>query len=289
MIHKSDSCLILGAIDYGAVESYKHILSLLLICETPDIDDLRTIDSGATSCVLSSDEYTLDNINIIKSVFMQFVSALGFCKEVAEVEFQRIFIPIVEDEGINEFNGDPKTIKKACKKEQMLECFGLFCKSHRIQEGTRNVVMKFMTHRSRFMRETLVRRDLDMGAGWQVFPILEDYDIDRISNDSPTEISNLECKDRLFLTQIKEKNSPFYDLSMYKYCIVLPRGDKNIEDIVRHEDMNIFKKREYMFQVGDALKMMHSKSKSHQFVYKSSIVINLIDNSKFNKISFMGA
>jgi len=277
VIHESDGSLVIGAKDYGLVERYRKIISLLRTEGLPDIDDLPSITGSIANTVLSgSDE--------IMELFINFALELGFDKEGAKCLFDKYFVD--QDaikSNVNEGGESTSGIKSDHNESKFVETFQRFCLSHKINEaGARSTIIKFMKHRSQFVREKAIRARLDfVEEDFAVFPIIDDYDIGRIDDScegrptmSPYEIhwKSHDSKDALFKIDVHEKKYSKYNFSFYKYAIVMPRGDKTLSEIMLHEERDVLKVREHLYQIGTALQQLHRKFTIHGDLNLSNIV-----------------
>ena len=265
VIHESDGSLVIGSKDYSLIESYDQILSLFRTEDLQDVDDLASITGSIVNSVLLQDNP--------KSLFTIFAHKIGFSEEGAMREFERIVfyqnevVPTGIEEGYSANGISFQESNRLQKKDFNLEVFQRFCLSHKINgTGVRSVIIKFMKHRSQFLREKAIRGRLDfLGPNFTVFPIIDDYDTDRIDkgnknrNTSPQSHWNLEdSKDALYKIDIHEQNST-HNFSLYKYALVMPRGDRDLAEIMQHEECDILTIKDHMHQIGTALKQLHDK------------------------------
>ena len=99
------------------------------------------------------------------------------------------------------------------------------------------------------------------GADWPVVPILEDYNVDRMEYSS---------KDALYAKDIQDKDESTYDMFRYKYALVLVGADRDLGEISVHESPDIIQTRDYMKQVGSALRVLHDHCKLTEICYSKT-------------------
>lgn len=126
-----------------------------------------------------------------------------------------------------------------------------------------------------FEREKEVRSMLDLsGTSWPVVPILDDYNVDRIEKSRKRDIDIFSLRDdtdgttmapengdELYALDIQEKNASVHNFALYKYAVVMPAGDRDFAEICQHEELGILQIRDYMLQLGTALKCLHDQCK----------------------------
>ena len=255
-IHESGKSLILGAKDHGTVESYRNVLSMLKQNDNDeDIDDLPSQTDG--SIIHSPGFSTEDNL----SVFKMFTSKIGLDEETARIEFQKLFT--------NDYSKPTK-----------LEGFRGFCDNHGVHvNGTRPVILKFMRDRTQYLREKEIRTRIGTSqVDAYVCPLLDDYDVDRLSSSSSIEngedkfhVGLLKSnkgswdlphgnKDALFADDINDKACN-HCLNTFRYALVLPKGDRDLAAIMCHEKTSILKVKEYLSKLGRSLHQLHDKGK----------------------------
>ena len=179
--------------------------------------------------------------------------------------------------------------------EPVLHGIQEFCQGQLFnKDGTRSVCIKFMRHRSQFELEIAARSRLDLASGsnWFIAPILEDFDDDRITkkrnrestlrpprttpegeyNDYAVPIKGydtgsvstdnrgMDSKDELFALHSIERNASISSFSLFRYAIVLPGGDRDLDAISQHEQLKIGQIRRYTLQVASALEHLHENS-----------------------------
>jgi len=195
-------------------------------------------------------------------------------------------------------HGDVSTDKDSHRK-----AFDEFCKRLLFSsDGTRSVCIKFMRHRSQFEHEIAARsrRGLASGSNWSIAPILEDFDIDRaktkkkltstisppsqqalapeeqysvfaapIKSHGTDSISindrGMDSKDELFALHMIERSASVSLFSLFRYAIVMPGGDRDLDAISQHEQLNIRQIRQYTLQVALALEHLHVNCKCKIF------------------------
>ena len=128
-----------------------------------------------------------------------------------------------------------------------------------------------MKNELQFQRELSSRIRLNSSAtNWSIVPIIESYNIDRIHETSQQENQDanllekndlLDNKDALYYMDIQEKNISVHNFCLYKYALVMPRGDKDLHEILCHEDLGIFQIREYTKKICVALEELHKVCK----------------------------
>ena len=264
MIYKSEDCLIINASDHFMEESYRRFVSTFKKEEEiKDLDDIASCHSGNIGQMLSFGDDA-------QSLFVDFVVRLGFDEDDANNEYEKLV---------------------SNRKEMTLEMFRQFCDTHRVDNsGVRNVVIKFMRNRTRFLREKVVRARLSLSKDdCFIFPIIEDYDVDRVEDssktlDTSTGDSNdahnsiifgqrfwtFESKDSIYAMDVIENNVG-YDLSVFKYALVLPNGDRNLENILSHENLDCVNTRDILQSVGRAVKQLHDNGKFIAYNQKFSL------------------
>eukprot|EP00548_Thalassiothrix_antarctica_P011370 CAMPEP_0194158066 /NCGR_PEP_ID=MMETSP0152-20130528/74556_1 /TAXON_ID=1049557 /ORGANISM="Thalassiothrix antarctica, Strain L6-D1" /LENGTH=2143 /DNA_ID=CAMNT_0038866995 /DNA_START=775 /DNA_END=7206 /DNA_ORIENTATION=- len=169
------------------------------------------------------------------------------------------------------------------------ESFTTFCRAHRLNDkGVRTVVIKFMKNAMQFKREIEVRDVMNLSStSWRVVPILDDYNVDRIEASRRRDIDIIslrdemaedsisgapENRDELYALDIQEKNASVHNFALYKYAVVLPAGDRDLGEICQHEELGILQIREYMLQVGLALRSLHAESIMHGDLKMDNVV-----------------
>ena len=276
-IHKTDSCLVMGAKDFGAVESYEDVMSLFQNEEDPDIDDLCSISAESVETLKVP---TVDPLLI----FSKFVTKIGLNRKNAILELKSILesqteipqetVSLNGSENCYKLSQNPEnsTEERGQTDDITLEAFQEFCKCHLISKsGTQNVVIKFMKNELQFQRELSSRIRLNSSAtNWSIVPIIESYNIDRIHETSQQENQDanllkknelMDNKDALYYMDIQEKNISVHNFCLYKYALVMPRGDKDLHEIFCHEDLGILQIREYTKKICVALEELHKVCK----------------------------
>lgn len=267
VLHKSEDCLILNAFDHFMEESYRRFVSTFKKEEeVKDIDDVASCHSGNIGHMLSFGDDA-------QSLFVDFAVKLGFDEDEANNKYEELVSKrdVARPSNLTEFQ------TKAERKEITLETFRQFCDTHRVDtSGVGRVVIKFMKNRSRFLREKVVRARLSLSKeNCCILPIIEDYDVDRVqhssasldtSADSPDVHGSIvfghkfwtfESKDSIYAMDVIENNVLGYDLSAYKYSLVLPSGDRNLEAMLSHENLDSVNTRDVLQSIGRALKELH--------------------------------
>ena len=269
VLHKSHESVVVKAKDYGAADSYKKLLSTfkqeeqLSDIDALDFDDLDSVTGGSIVHVLSCGDDTLLH-------FVDFAMKIGLDEDFARQEFDLL---VSKSNGI----GDDESRASEGKGDLTLDVFREFCSAHNVdRNGVRDVVIKFMKHRRQFLREKVSRARLNLSkSDWYVFPVIEDYDIDRAEDDEVESVDEImpknswvfsERKDNFFATDLKEMNEFGYDFSSFSYALVLPRGDRDLNDMTIHEELEIWEVRDLALKVGNAIKEMHTRRKLFQNV-----------------------
>ena len=266
-IHESEKCLILGAKDHGAVESYG---SLFLSYRKKDIDeDIDDLQSQTEGSIVHSPSFNVEE-NILN--FIKFGSKIGLDEETARLEYEKLAAK--NSGGKNESPKGPK-----------LEDFRDFCDNHGIHtNGTRLVVLKFIKDRAHYLREKEIRSKMRASqSDTCVCPLLNDYDIDRLRHSNEIEgnedrfnLGLLKAhegswdlphnnKDALFADDIKDKASN-HRLAAFKYAVVLRKGDRNLSEMMYHEKNGILEVREHLSRIGNSLHELHNRGNS-QFLH----------------------
>ena len=269
ILHKSEDSLILAAIDHGMEEAFKRFVATFKKEEEiKDIDDIASYNSGNISHMLSFGDDA-------QSLFVDFAVKLGFDEDAANNEYERL---------VSGTQGEQASITaefqtKNERKEMTLEVFRQFCDSHRVDNsGLRGVIIKFMKNRTQFLREKVARARLNTSeTDWCIFPIIEDYDVDRaegvtqtldtstdsyddqewIMNFGRTNWTCCDSKDSIYAMDVIENNVSGHDFSSFKYALVLPCGDKNLSDVLLHEDLDGVRIRDLLQKVGAAVSELH--------------------------------
>ena len=259
-LHKSDTCLIMRAKDYHAVEEYEKMRKIL--------EDNLTL-----SVHEDHDRVGGDDVGIPFDQFLDFCNVLGLSEQVARQQL-KINQEYNNDNGLNGIRKLRASFGLGCieevSEEQFEEddeewfmeekpvvnaaAFEDFCKFNGIDnEGVRRVVIKFMLYKKQFRREKMSREQIKYnGSGWPVVPILEEYNATRKKHSR---------KDAQYANDIRDQDESTYDMFRYKYALVLMGADRDLGEILTHESPGILEIREYMMQVGMALKILHNHCK----------------------------
>jgi hypothetical protein len=258
VLHRSDDSFVVTAKDHGAVDAYKRLLATFKQEEVSDVDDLESVDGGSIIHILSFSEDT-------SSHFVDFSTKIGLDEDYARQEFDNLAYAAKEEEDDLGENKGGLT----------LDAFRAFCTDHNVDNnGVRNVVIKFMKHRAQFLREKVARARLNLSkSDWYVFPVVEDYDIDRVEDDENESIDEIwrsnswalsDSKDSFFALDLQEMNGLGYDFSSFKYALVLPRGDRDLNDMAIHEELGIWEVRELAIKVEHIERAPRSKRRPWQ-------------------------
>ena len=262
VLHKSHDSFVVRAKDYGAADAYKRILESFKQDEhLSDIDDLDSVDDGSIVHALSfGDETSLR--------FVEFALKIGLDEDVARQEFEDLISRSTEI-------GPDESFASSKKGDLTFDIFREFCSTHNIDHvGVRNVVIKFMKHRAQFLREKVSRARLNLSkCNWYVFPVIEDYDIDRAEKYDVESVDEIipkcsdvltDSKDNFFSLDLREMNELGHDFSSFNYALVLPSGDKDFYDLTIHEELDIWSVRDFAKKLGDAVKELHTRGKYFQ-------------------------
>ena len=254
VIHKSDDSFVVRAQDHGAINAYEKTLSTFKKERLSDIDDLDSVDNGSIVHTLSNGEDAMTH-------FHEFASKLGLDGDIA---VQELCGRTADLQGGTEENNPHNS-------ELTLEAFNDFCSSHGVNHhGSRSVVIKFMKHRTQFLREKVTRARLNISqSACFVLPVIEDYDVDRAENvdiesaDETTTRSGWlsDSKDNIFALDLQEMNSLGHDFSSFNYALVFPQGERDLHDFLVHEDLGVWKIRELAQKIGFALRELHERCK----------------------------
>jgi len=300
-LHESYDSLIIAAKDHGMEEAYRRfIMTFKKEEDITDIDDLASHHSGTIGQMSSFGEDA-------QSMFVDFALKLGIDEDSANTEYERLVLGVYgNDMDTSDYlNHSNHSKEKYERKEITLDMFRKFCDYHRVDSsGVRDVVIKFMKHRIQFLREKVVRARLNSSkAKWCILPIIEDYDTDRVEqiddNDISVDETNDECytllpnfgmrswtygdsKDSMYANDVIENNTSSYDLSSFKYGLVLPRGDRDLADVLLHEQLKNREIKDMLLNVGTALKDLHNERVVHGNLAASNIIrcgsqVGLID------------
>ncbi len=277
ILHKSEDCLIVSAMDHGMEEAFKRFVATFKQEEEElkDIDDLASYNSNPISQMLSFGDDA-------QTLFVDFAVKLGYDEDAANSEYDRLVL-----ESMSKIDSNTRYDKK----EMTLDIFRHFCDSHRVDNtGLRGVVIKFMKNRRQFLREKVVRARLNLSnADWYIFPIIEDYDVDRIedrdissrtfetnadSANDTQEASSFgrrnwtlnDSKDSIYAMDVVENYASGCNFSSFKYALVMPCGDKNLTEVLLHENLDGVEKRGLLQKVGEALNGLHSECKLKIFL-----------------------
>jgi len=274
ILHQSDDSFVVAGKDYGAVEAYKRLLTTFKQEETPDIDDLASIDS------CSSIVHVLSFTDDTASYFVDFATKIGLDEDFAREEFDSL----IANSMVPSNDGNESIVMdQEDKHELTMETFRTFCSAHNVDnKGVRKVAVKFMKHRTQFLREKIARARLDLSkSDWYVFPVIEDYDIDRVEESLSESMDTIlprtswelaESKDNFFALDLQEMNHLGHDFSSYKYALVLPRGDRDFNDMAIHEELKVWEIRDLLLKVGNAVWELHQRSVIHGNLILSNIV-----------------
>ena len=304
-VHRSDSCMVIRGKDHIAADSYAKVKKIL-DCYNADRDtheqdihdsfeDLNEDDIGSITHGTTVDKFVLDQ------AFIAFAKKAGVDEQSAEKEMKRRLESLANQSGldlapndhdgsadVSEFGNDKSldntnlsSKRTKLHAQELLKIFNEFCDAHLFNsDGTRDVCIKFIRHRSRFMRELESRSRLNLsGENWSVPPVLVHYDVDRIhekkklsDTSMSTQGSVLDEKDKLYFQHILEKNAELESFSLYKYAIVLPGGDSDLEGIARHEDLTIVQIRDFIQQVASSLQNLHEANVIHGDLKAANVV-----------------
>ena len=109
-----------------------------------------------------------------------------------------------------------------------------------------------------------------LGPNFVVFPIIDDYDTDRINDCNNNKKSskkhhwNLQdSKDALYAIVIHEEKNCAHNFSLYKYALVMSRGDRDLAEILLHEEYDKITMKDHMHQIGSALNQLHTRCKTY--------------------------
>eukprot|EP00547_Thalassionema_nitzschioides_P001793 CAMPEP_0194217596 /NCGR_PEP_ID=MMETSP0156-20130528/21718_1 /TAXON_ID=33649 /ORGANISM="Thalassionema nitzschioides, Strain L26-B" /LENGTH=2107 /DNA_ID=CAMNT_0038946687 /DNA_START=829 /DNA_END=7152 /DNA_ORIENTATION=+ len=319
-VHKSDSCLVMRAKDHGVADMYEKIMAIYDIKEQQVEDDIS--DAGSEPPEVTDGN---EPNEVTVEMFLNFAAKMGLRKDVARTEIFKLLklcskneqsgdssrtigsqMAESEEGRAQEFARDDDMSQETKRNDFDDEeiqvgkvAFTAFCRAHRLQDkGIRTVVIKFMRNPRQISREIEVRERLGLsGKTWQVVPILENYNVDRIEASRRRDIDIIslrdemaedfisgapENRDELYALDIQEKNASVHNFALYKYAVVLPAGDRDLGEICEHEELGILQIREYMLQVGTALESLHASSTIHGDLKMENIVrfgknLSLID------------
>eukprot|EP00978_Attheya_sp_CCMP212_P002885 scaffold5943_cov56-Attheya_sp.AAC.1 len=150
--------------------------------------------------------------------------------------------------------------------------------SSELDEGQRHeVAIKFMKHKDQFLREVDFREKMKISTKFVV-------DVKRYYNGD----ENVDfCK---AVQTIPHLGSIPVDRSAYKYAIVMPCADRNLDTIFRSERPDIFQIRAYAKQIAEALQHLHNQKIIHGDIKLLNIVrfqgrLRLIDLDASARIS----
>ena len=334
-LHKSDSSMVIRAVDHSCVEAYNQVREALRKAETIDEgkaelhdnfeqsateDDIGTIVHHTKSNYPSKD---------LVDAFVAFAMKAGINEDRASAEINALLgsssgsshydrsSPDSSDSDVVSELGDHPIDACAISTRSAHDddvankdahrthrkAFVEFCQGQLFnKDGTRSVCIKFMRHRSQFELEVAARSRLDLASGskWFIAPILEDFDVDRIKkkckrestlspprttpegeyNDYAVPIKGydtgsvstnnrgMDSKDELFALHSIERNASIPFFSLFRYAIVLPGGDKDLDAISQHEQLKIGQIRQYTLQVALALEHLHENSECNAFFYR---------------------
>jgi serine/threonine protein kinase len=298
-VHKSESCLVMRAKDHGLEDEYKRFIAIYDAKEQRVEDDISDAGSEPPDMTSANDatEVTLEMfLNFAVGLGVREEAAREEILNLLTLDNNKDDQPenpagnstmahntLSENEGDDDtYNEEMSTeIKKQDPDDENgvivgKEAFTTFCRAHRLNEkGVRTVVIKFMKNVRQFKHEIEVRGALDLsGPTWPVVPILDHYNVDRIEASRRRDIDIMslrdemaedaisgapENRDELYALDIQEKNASVHNFALYKYAVVLPAGDRDLGEISQHEELGILQIREYMLQVGTALKCLHSE------------------------------
>lgn len=227
-LHKSDTAVVLEATDIGLMDIFLAIQNLLNEDE-PDIDDY----SHASGSV-----YGIKRRSIQVNMFLKFCEKLGIdsptaIREVEEMLQSNQF----EDDasiGSQKIGGDLNLKEHGVKKA----VFDAFCKVHGIDDkGCRHVAIKFMNSARNHELEVECRQLLKN----HTVPLLREF---HLENDAKS------------ARDLFGEERQFFDLSVFKYGIVMPIG-RDLGDILYREGMSSTNLRESARQIGEALHELH--------------------------------
>lgn len=324
-VHKSDSCMVIRAMDYSCVEEYKQVQEALQKAEAvaggkADLHD--NFEQSATEddigTIVHHTGTHLPSKELVDA-FVAFATKAGISEDRASAEINALLgscsrsrsdrsspdssdavseLGDDDDHPMDAYAISPRSAQGGdfVDRHTHRKAFDEFCKSQLFNsDGTRSVCIKFMRHRSQFELEIAARSspDLASGSNWCVAPILEDFNVDRVkrknkltSTLSPRrqeasaaperEYSDYavpmkgvdtgrmsindrgaDCKDELFALHTIERNASVSSFSLFRYAIVLPGGDRDLDAIAQHEQLNIGQIRQYSLQVALALEHLH--------------------------------
>lgn len=272
--HKSEDSLILPAVDYGVEEAYRRFISTFRKEEeVKDIDDVASCHSG----IIGQKQSFGDDC---KTLFIDFARKLDFDEDEANDEYERL-LSASHTEPSNSLR-DLNT--KDERKEISLEMFRQFCDAHRVDSiGLRKVAIKFMKHRTQFLKEKVSRSRIKITkADCCVFPIIEDYDVDRAEKAEGTQNGSIksvdvsleslktisgDCKDSIFSMDVLENNILGQKFASFRYAIVLPLGDKDLAHVMLHEYRDGVETRNLLLQIGLAVQVLHNGGKLECFFF----------------------
>ena len=342
-LHKSDSCMVIRAVDHSCVEAYNQVREALQKAETIDegkaelhdnFEQSATEDDIGTIVHLTKSNYPSKDL---VDAFVAFATKAGINEDRATAEINALLgsssgssncdrpppdssdsdvVSELGDHPIDacaistrsthdddvENNDAHRTHRKAFDEFYHGQLFN--------KDGTRSVCIKFMRHRSQFELEVAARSRLDLASGsnWFIAPILEDFDVDRIKkkrnrestlrpprttpegeyNDYAVPIKGydtgsvstdnrgMDSKDELFALHSIERNASISSFSLFRYAIVLPGGDRDLDAISQHEQLKIGQIRQYTLQVALALEHLHENSecKIHFFTEDVGLLVS---------------
>ena len=86
----------------------------------------------------------------------------------------------------------------------------------------------------------------------------------------------MDSKDELFALHSIERNASISSFSLFRYAIVLPGGDRDLDAISQHEQLKIGQIRQYTLQVALALEHLHENSecKIHFFTEDVGLLVS---------------
>lgn len=339
-VHKSDSCMVMRAMDYSCVEEYKQVQEALRKAEAVADGKVELQDNFEQSATEDDIGTIVHHTGIhrpskdLVDAFVAFATKAGISEDRASAEIDALLgscssscidrsspdssdavsdLGDDDDHPMDAYAISPRSAHgdNFMDKHAHRKAFDEFCKSQLFNsDGVRSVCIKFMRHRSQFELEIAARSSPDptSGSDWCVAPILEDFNADRVkrknkmtSTLSPSrrEASapegnysdyavpmkgvgtgkmsindrGADSKDELFALHTIERNVSVSSFSLFRYAIVLPGGDRDLDAIAQHEQLNIGQIRQYTLQVALALEHLHEdcKCKMSSLVYSSVI------------------
>ena len=166
------------------------------------------------------------------------------------------------------------------------EEFVAFYKSEIDNHRPREVAFLFLKNRGRFERECQLRRRF---SSHYVVGIVREMDsTDSVNNENIVYAKSITSQDKL------NQSVRVENLQAYKYALIMPYADRNLETIVRSERPDILEVAIYAKEIAQALQHVHQQGFIHGNVKLSNIVrvknkLRLIDFDASTQINVTNA